>query len=146
MQLFMSKLTEHKYIEWHRNDVHTGCIKDLFLACPSTIELLQAFPQVLIIDCTNKTNRHDMSLLEIEIVDVTLTNLTFLVCFANLESERENNYIWALKRPKSIMEENMLPTFIVKDRELTLMKAIQNFFSKHNYISLQMTYIKKCIS
>lgn len=144
MQLFMSKLTEHKYIEWHRNDVHTGCIKDLFLACPSTIELLQAFPQVLIIDCTNKTNRHDMSLLET--VDVTLTDLTFLVCFANLESERENNYIWALKRLKSIMEENMLPTFIVKDRELTLMKAIQKKFSKHNYLSLQMTYIKKCIS
>lgn len=144
MQLFMSKLTEHKYIEWHRNDVHTGCIKDLFLACPSTIELLQAFPQVLIIDCTNKTNRHDMSLLET--VDVTLTDLTFLICFANLESERENNYIWALKRLKSIMEENMLPTFIVKDRELTLMKAIQKKFSKHNYLSLQMTYIKKCIS
>lgn len=144
MQLFMSKLTEHKYIEWHRNDVHTGCIKDLFLACPSTIELLQAFPQVLIIDCTNKTNRHDMSLLEI--VDVTLTDLTFLVCFANLESERENNYIWALKRLKSIMEENMLPTFIVKDREITLMKAIQKKNSKHNYLSLQMTYIKKCIS
>lgn len=144
MQLFMSKLTEHKYIEWHRNDVHTDCIKDLFLACPSTIELLQAFPQVLIIDCTNKTNRHDMSLLEI--VDVTLTDLTFLVCFANLESERENNYIWALKRLKSIMEENMLPTFIVKDREITLMKAIQKKNSKHNYLSLQMTYIKKCIS
>lgn len=144
MQLFMSKLTEHKYIEWHRNDVHTGCIKDLFLACPSTIELLQAFPQVLIIDCTNKTNRHDMSLLET--VDVTLTDLTFLVCFANLESERENNYIWALKRLKSIMEENMLPTFIVKDREITLMKAIQKKNSKHNYLSLQMTYIKKCIS
>lgn len=144
MRLFMSKLTEHKYIEWHRNDVHTDCIKDLFLACPSTIELLQAFPQVLIIDCTNKTNRHDMSLLEI--VDVTLTDLTFLICFANLESERENNYIWALKRLKSIMEENMLPTFIVKDRELTLMKAIQKKFSKHNYLSLQMTYIKKCIS
>lgn len=144
MQLFMSKLTEHKYIEWHRNDVHTGCIKDLFLACPSTIELLQAFPQVLIIDCTNKTNRHDMSLLEI--VDVTLTDLTFLICFANLESERENNYIWALKRLKSIMEENMLPTFIVKDREITLMKAIQKKNSKHNYLSLQMTYIKKCIS
>lgn len=144
MQLFMSKLTEHKYIEWHRNDVHTDCIKDLFLACPSTIELLQAFPQVLIIDCTNKTNRHDMSLLET--VDVTLTDLTFLVCFANLESERENNYIWALKRLKSIMEENMLPTFIVKDREITLMKAIQKKNSKHNYLSLQMTYIKKCIS
>lgn len=140
----MSKLTEHKYIEWHRNDVHTGCIKDLFLACPSTIELLQAFPQVLIIDWTNKTNRHDMSLLET--VDVTLTDLTFLVCFANLESERENNYIWALKRLKSIMEENMLPTFIVKDREITLMKAIQKKNSKHNYLSLQMTYIKKCIS
>lgn len=144
MRLFMSKLTEHKYIEWHRNDVHTDCIKDLFLACPSTIELLQAFPQVLIIDCTNKTNRHDMSLLEI--VDVTLTDLTFLICFANLESERENNYIWALKRLKSIMEENMLPTFIVKDREITLMKAIKKKNSKHSYLSLQMTYIKKCIS
>ena len=64
----------------------------------------------------------------LEIVGVTSTDLTFSVCCVYLESERENNYIWALERLKGVMEENMLPSVIVIDRELALMKAIKKKF------------------
>ncbi|KDO52979.1 hypothetical protein CISIN_1g040570mg [Citrus sinensis] len=116
MQLLMSKLIEQKYIERHKSDVDTNCVKALFLAHPSAIELLQAFPRVLIMDCTYKTNRYDMPLLEI--AGVTSIDLTFSVCCVYLKLKWENNYIWALERLKSIMEENMLASVIVTDREL----------------------------
>ena len=126
MQLLMSKLIEHKYIERHKSDVDTNFVKALFLAHPSAIELLQAFPRVLIMDCTYQTNRYDMPLLEI--AGVTSIDLTFSVCCVYLKLKWENNYIWASERLKSIMEENMLASVIVTDRELALMKVIQKIF------------------
>ncbi|KDO48940.1 hypothetical protein CISIN_1g047575mg [Citrus sinensis] len=94
------------------------CELDIFWAYPLTFELLKAFTNVLIMDCTYKVNKYKFPLLEI--VGVTLTTMTFNVDFAYLESKREDNYIWALKRLKTIMQDDMLPSVIVIKRELTL--------------------------
>ncbi|KAL9409227.1 hypothetical protein AB3S75_047588 [Citrus x aurantiifolia] len=126
MQLLMSKLTEHNYIEWYRSDADTDSVKDLFWAHPFAIDLLRAFPHVLIMDCTYKTNRYAFPLLEV--VGVTSTEMTFSVCFAYIEREREDNYSWALDKLKGFMDNNMLPSVIVTDREVALMNAIQNVF------------------
>lgn len=126
MQQLMSKLHDHNYIEWHRSDDDTNCVKDIFWAHPLTFDLLKAFPSVLIMDCTYKVNKYKFPLLEI--VGVTSTAMTFNVGFAYLESEREDNYIWALERLKTIMQDDMLPTVIVTDRELALMNAIEKIF------------------
>ncbi|KAH9750386.1 protein FAR1-RELATED SEQUENCE [Citrus sinensis] len=126
MQQLMSKLHDHNYIEWHRSDDDTNCVKDIFWAHPLTFDLLKAFPSVLIMDCTYKVNKYKFSLLEI--VGVTSTAMTFNVGFAYLESEREDNYIWALERLKTIMQDDILPTMIVTDRELALMNAIEKIF------------------
>ncbi|KAK3189410.1 hypothetical protein Dsin_028971, partial [Dipteronia sinensis] len=114
IQHLMSKLNEHNYIEWHRSHEDIDCITDLFWVHRSTIELLQAFPCVLIMDCTYKTNKYRYPLLEI--VGVTSTNLTFCVGFALFQFEREDNYVWALEKLKKIMEDKMLPSVIVTDR------------------------------
>ncbi|KAK3221283.1 hypothetical protein Dsin_008308 [Dipteronia sinensis] len=126
IQHLMSKLNEHNYIEWHRSHEDTDCITDLFWVHRSTIELLRAFPCVLIMDCTYKTNKYRYPLLEI--VGVTSTNLTFCVGFALFQFEREDNYVWALEKLKTIMEDKMLPSVIVTDRELALMNAIRKIF------------------
>ncbi|XP_024039451.1 uncharacterized protein LOC112098079 [Citrus clementina] len=77
-------------------------------------------------DCTYKVNKYKFPLLEI--VGDTSTAKTFNVGFAYLESEREDNYIWALERLKTIMQDDMLPAVIVTDRELALMNAIEKIF------------------
>ena len=67
-------------------------------------------------DSTYKTNRYRLPLLKI--VGVTSTQLTFSVAFVYLESDKVQNYTWALEMLKSLMDGCMLPRVIVTDREL----------------------------
>ncbi|XP_052300876.1 PKS-NRPS hybrid synthetase cheA-like [Citrus sinensis] len=144
MQLLMSKLTEHNYIEWYRSDADTDSVKDLFWAHPFAIDLLRAFPHVLIMDCTCKTNRYAFPLLEV--VGLTSTEMTFSVCFAYIEREREDNYSWALDKLKGFMDNNMLPSVIVTDREVALMNAIQNVFPTATHILCRWHISKNVLS
>ena len=77
MQYLLGKLVEARYIEWHRNCDNTDVVQDLFWAHPGSIDLLRAFPRVLIMDCTDKTNRYRIPLLES--MGVTSTDLTFSI-------------------------------------------------------------------
>ncbi|KAJ4716771.1 FAR1-related sequence [Melia azedarach] len=126
MHQLMDKLMKHTYIEWHRCNEEMDCIKDLFWAHPFAVGLLRSFPRVLIMDCTYKTNMYPFSLLEI--IGVTSTELTFSIAFAYLESEREDNYIWALERLRSMMADDALPSVIVTDKDLALMNAVRAVF------------------
>ena len=50
MQQLMNKLSEHAYIKVHRSSPDTDTVKDILWAHPVSIELLHAFPRVLIMD------------------------------------------------------------------------------------------------
>ncbi|KAK3204894.1 hypothetical protein Dsin_018940 [Dipteronia sinensis] len=126
MQQLLSKLAGYNYVEWHRINDDTSSVRDLFWARPLAIELLRAFPRVLIMDCTYKTNKYRFLLLEI--VGVTSTELIFSVAFMFLENERVDNYTWVLEKLKTVMDENMLPSVILIDKEIALMNVIQNVF------------------
>ncbi|KAL7182043.1 hypothetical protein ACSBR1_040876 [Camellia fascicularis] len=119
MQQLLGQLAMNKYIEWHRSCADTETVTDLFFAHLTSLNLLRAFPKVLLMDCTYKTNRYRLSLLEI--VGVTSTDMTF-------SYEKKDNYIWALGTLHSVMDENILPSVIVTDRELALMNAICTVF------------------
>lgn len=126
MQCLLSKLSEHKYFEWHRCSGGDDIVTDLFWSHPGCVDLLRAFPHVLIMDCTYKTNRYRLPLFEI--VGVTSTNMTFSVAFAYISYEKEDNYIWALTRLRSLLSDDCLPGVIVTDRDLALMNAISAVF------------------
>ena len=132
MQHLLGKLAEANYIEWHRNCGNTDVVRDLFWAHPGCIDLLRAFPRVLIMDCTYKTNRYRLPLLEI--MGVTSTNLTFSVAFAYMDSEREDNYTWVLERLRSVMDADVLPELIVTDRDLALLNAIKRVFPTSSHL------------
>ena len=132
MQYLMGKLREHSYFYHHRRCEETDNVKDLFYAHPSSIELLRAFPRVLLMDCTYKTNRYKMPLLEI--VGVTSTNFTFSVACVYMEHEREDNYKWALQILRSLMDESFMPTVIITDCELALMNAIESIFPVSSHL------------
>ncbi|CAL8994263.1 unnamed protein product, partial [Prunus brigantina] len=92
MQQLLTKLSEHNYIEWHRTS--SDIVTDLFWTHPTNIDIVRAFPHVLIMDCTYKTNRYRFPLLQI--VGVTSTNMTFSVTYVYMNAEKEDNYTWAL--------------------------------------------------
>ncbi|KAH6771224.1 hypothetical protein C2S52_016027 [Perilla frutescens var. hirtella] len=52
MQQLMKRLNECNYVEWHRSNDLTECVRDLFWAHPLSINILHMFPSVLIMDCT----------------------------------------------------------------------------------------------
>jgi len=91
------------------------------------VKLLNVFNIVFLMDCTYKTNKYRLSLLEI--VGVMSIGLTFSTAFAFLSSERQNNFTCALERLRG-----MFMTFegglqvIVNDMDLALMNTIDIVF------------------
>ncbi|XP_008244221.1 PREDICTED: uncharacterized protein LOC103342376 [Prunus mume] len=130
MQQLLTKLSEHNYIEWHR--ISGDIVTDLFWTHPINIDILRAFPHVLIMDCTYKTNRYRFPLLQI--VGVTYTNMTFSAAYMYMNAEKEDNYTWALTALRSLLDDNCLPGVIVTDQELALMNSITSIFPKARHL------------
>jgi len=91
-----------------------------------SIELLQTYHHVFLMDCTYKTNMFNMSLFNI--VGLTSTNSTFFGAFAFLQTETEEDYKWALMKLLTVLGGVPSPKAIVTDRELALLNAIPLVF------------------
>ncbi|KAI8568648.1 hypothetical protein RHMOL_Rhmol02G0216800 [Rhododendron molle] len=117
-----------------------GHLTHLFFAHPSSIALTKSYPYVFVMDCTYKTNKYKMPLLDI--VGVSSFNGSFYSCFAFMQKEEEGDYVWALERFKTILGPDQQPSVILSDRELALMNAIEVIFSGTTNI-LCMWHIEK---
>ncbi|KAL7586977.1 hypothetical protein Lser_V15G40093 [Lactuca serriola] len=126
MQGLLSSLKKGGYIYYYRTNNLSNELEDLFFIHPRSLEIWQAFPQVMLMDATYKTNKYKMPLLEV--VGVTSTRLTFCIAFVFTQEEKEFNYTWALNCLKSTMGGSLCPRVIVTDRELALMKACHIVF------------------
>ncbi|KAL8457224.1 hypothetical protein ACS0TY_035171 [Phlomoides rotata] len=131
LQYLMSKLVENKYFHYTISCQKTNTLKELFFAHPVSVQLVRAFPKILIIDCTYKTNRYRLPYLEI--VGVTSTGMTFSVGYMYLEAEKEENYTWALGVLRDLLGDVCLHTMIIIDREKALMNTVASKFleSRH---------------
>src|SRR3954452_19142819 len=86
-------------------------------------------------DCTYKTNRFHMPLLDI--LGSTGLNRTFFAAFIFLSSEKEEDYSYALKILQEVMnvQEIAFPDVIVTDKDRGLMNAISCVFPQsHNLL------------
>ncbi|XP_028101443.1 protein FAR1-RELATED SEQUENCE 5-like [Camellia sinensis] len=102
MQQLLGELEKHNYIERHKCDNNMMTVTDLFWAHPVSLDLLRSFPEMLIMDCTYKTNRYHLPLLEI--VGVTSTDMSFSVVFAYLQFEWIDNYVCMLTTLRSLLD------------------------------------------
>ncbi|KAJ9543670.1 hypothetical protein OSB04_023377 [Centaurea solstitialis] len=145
MQVVMSFLQEEGYMHEVRAN-KSNQLEDLFFIHPISLTLWRAFPHILLMDATYKTNRYKMPLLEI--VGVTSTNLTFCIAFVFMHKEKEPNYTWALNCLKKTMDGCPSPRVIVTDRELALMKACNNVFPDAKRLlcrwHINQSIFKKC--
>ena len=94
IQVLMSSLQEEDYVFYDRANDSTNKLEDLFFAHPRSLEIWRAFPHVLVMDATYRTNMFDMPFLEI--VGVTSTNKTFCITFVFMHREKISNYTSAL--------------------------------------------------
>ncbi len=105
-----------------------GHITLLFFAHPESLLLLKQYPEVLLMDCTYKTNRFHMPLLDI--LGYTGLNHTFFAAFVFLSGETEEDYSCALKMLREVMNvhEISFPGVIVTDRDQRLMNTVRDIF------------------
>jgi len=82
-------------------------------------EVLGVFSDVVILDTSHKTNRFNLPLLDVVVVN----NLgkTTTCYFSLLEKQTYDNYVWALECMKSQM--NKSPKLIFSDNEEALTKG-----------------------
>lgn len=126
MEIVMSFFEQEGYVSHFLTNKSTHELEDLFFAHPRSLEIWRAYPHILLMDATYKTNRYALPFLEI--VGVTPTNKTFCIAFVFMYKEKECNYTWALECLKSSMDECIFPRVIVTDRELVAMNACNFVF------------------
>lgn len=78
-------------------------VKAVLFAHPDSVVYLQSYPDVLILDCTYKTNKYGMSLLDV--IGVDACQRSFCIAFAFLGGETEEEYIWALGRLNTLIRQ-----------------------------------------
>lgn len=127
VNVLFNQLNEHGYwnkIE-HDSDRH---VTRLFFAHPESIDYLRAYPEVIILDCTYKTNQYNMPLLNIVGVDALCT--PFCVAFALLSDESETDYTWALNKLLSLYKQYdiQLPSVILTHQCLASMNTAEIVF------------------
>ncbi|XP_077223979.1 protein FAR1-RELATED SEQUENCE 5-like [Tasmannia lanceolata] len=126
----------------------SGHLTHLFFAHPLSVALTNSYSYVFLMDCTYKTNRYKMPLLDI--VGVTSFNTSFYSCFAFLQREEEEDYVWALETFGKFLGVDGHPLVIVSDRELALMNAIQVVFPRTTHLlcvwHIEKNVLSKCKS
>jgi hypothetical protein len=103
-----------------------GRVTCLFFAHPQSTELLNCFPEMLLLDCTYKSNRFKLLLLNV--VGSTCLNTTFHVAFAFLSKEDEEAYTWALTQLKELFINPTMLKVVMTDRDLGLIAAVRTVF------------------
>ena len=115
---------------------------DVVFSHPKSYDMVNAYPQVLIIDCTYSTNRYNMPLLEA--VGATSTNKTFTIAYAFMAAEREDNFRYVLQFIKGLYAK-ALPYVIVADRDYALMNAVDAVFEEPTRRMLCRRHIEQCV-
>jgi hypothetical protein len=110
-------------------------ITAVLFAHPDSLDYLQSYPDTLLLDCTYKTNKYKMPLLEI--IGVDACQRSFCIAFAFLSGETEADYSWVSSQIKEmyIIYNIRLPSIILTDCCLACINTIEATFpspsSKH---------------
>ncbi len=80
----------------HVEHIPDGYITSILFIYPESLAYLQTYPEILILDCTYKTNKYGMPLLDMIGIDVI--GRSFYIAFTFLSGEAERDYIWTLER------------------------------------------------
>lgn len=105
-----------------------GRISSILFTHPDSLSYLKAYPEVVLLDCTYKTNKYGMPLLDI--VGIDACQPSFCIAFAFLSGEDDEDYLWALERLRQLYDTigARLPSVILTDRCLACMNAAEICF------------------
>jgi hypothetical protein len=106
----------------------------LFFAHSECIQLLKKHPDVILIDCTYKTNRFNMPL--VNICGSSGNNMTPQFAVAFLSGEKKPDYTWTMECFIELLDRESIPRpkCFVTDRELALLNTLDDLFPKSDHI------------
>jgi len=124
MEFLLRQLQEGDYFVQFRTDDEQR-ITHLFFAFGPGIEVFKENYDIILLDCTYKTNRFGMPLLNI--VGVSSTNATVHIAQAFIKTEQQPDYEWAIQQLLLMMTENCIPSpqVVFSDADLALNNALE---------------------
>ncbi|KAK9698735.1 hypothetical protein RND81_08G127600 [Saponaria officinalis] len=126
-QIYTETTVEANYVHWHEINPDTKELTHVFMSHPEAVKLFRAYPHVVLIDSTYKTNTYNMAL--VEVVGVTPAGSSFLITCVLIPSESEEGYTWLLRKLMEILEcTGASPSVFVTDRELGLVRTLRSLF------------------
>ncbi|CAN1129865.1 PKS-NRPS hybrid synthetase cheA [Linum perenne] len=125
-QQMIALATQHQYVYFFDQDVDSDSLTHIFMAHPEAVKLYRAYPYVVCMDSTYKTNRYGYPLFQL--IGVTPVKKSFTIAYVIMKDESIDSYTWVLEKFKMLLEEDSVPKVIVTDRELGLIGAIKKTF------------------
>jgi MULE transposase domain len=125
IESLITVLCDSNWTSNYRTD-DLGQITNLFFTHPRCIQLLNQFPDMLLLDCTYKTNKFKIPLLNI--VGTTCLGENFYVAFAFLAKEEKEDYTWALEQLRGIFENPNQLKVTITDCERALLNGLRTVF------------------
>ena len=106
----------------------TSRLEGLFFAHPRLITIYKANCDVLIMDCTYKTNKYGLPLLCF--VAITRVGIAIPVAHTLLHGEDEAAFTWALNCFKDMLNQHSIdePSVVLHDRDRALMRGLEAVF------------------
>ena len=133
IQCLALELEDRNFFVEIETDTDNRAIR-IFFSHPESIELWKNCPDILLIDATYKTNRFHQPL--VNVCGALGNNMTPQLCLGFVSEEKEADYNWILRCISKLLRTYYLPrpkTF-VSDRELALMKALEDVFPEAHHI------------
>ncbi|KAG2904872.1 hypothetical protein PC116_g9631 [Phytophthora cactorum] len=128
IEALFQHLREHNFFHEWRVNPETNELIQLIWAHPATTELFKLHHDVLVADCTYKTNKHRLPLLNS--IAITGTNTVLPVAQCWLPGEKEEDFVWVFTMLRLIMIENDIdpPHVILTDRDLACLNSLDCVF------------------
>jgi predicted transcriptional regulator len=103
-------------------------LESLFWAHPDAVKIWKEHPDLVLLDCTYKTNRFRMPLLNICTVTGNKKTVQIGLCF--LSGEKKRDYERAIRWFRELMEQEHIeePICFITDRETALMDVLDSIF------------------
>ena len=125
LQHYLYMATKYNYVVWTVLDSE-GELSRVLVANPTSIQMICAWPYVVLIDTTYKINKQKWPLCEV--IGMTPTNHNFFVAFCLMRDKAIVSYQWVLEGLRDIFGTAQTPSVIVSDRDEGLSAAIHDVF------------------